>query len=71
MHLEGVFPDGVTLACSLKAGGIIVAASMGLRIHVESFRKGILDKDIVVGNALIDMYGKCGILQKLWQYSVS
>ncbi|KAI5055308.1 hypothetical protein GOP47_0030453 [Adiantum capillus-veneris] len=63
MHLEGVFPDAITMASSLKACGCIIALGTGLRIHVEVSGKGIWDRDIILGNALVDMYAKCGMLQ--------
>ncbi|KAH7282516.1 hypothetical protein KP509_35G034300 [Ceratopteris richardii] len=64
MHVEGVFPDAVSLTCSLKASARMISTCMGSRIHVEIVRKGVLDIDIVIGNALIDMYAKCGKLKQ-------
>ncbi|KAH7299718.1 hypothetical protein KP509_24G025900 [Ceratopteris richardii] len=63
MQLEGVFPNAATYACSLKACGSLETIEKGFHIHVEIARRG-LESDILVGNALIDMYAKCGLLKK-------
>jgi pentatricopeptide repeat protein len=64
MKLEGVPPDAVTFVVCLKACGIIGAIAKGLEIHSEICRKGILGDDIVVTNALVGMYAKCGLMSK-------
>ncbi|KAH7307783.1 hypothetical protein KP509_22G077500 [Ceratopteris richardii] len=62
MQNEGVSPSAVTFICILKACGSMGALKEGREIHVEINRQGLLDSDIVVGNALLDMYAKCGCL---------
>lgn len=52
-------PDKVTLVCSLKACSSIEALGQGREIHTYAIKFGH-DMDILVGNSLIDMYGKCG-----------
>lgn len=64
MQSEGVIPNAVTFACSLKACSSIGATEKAKEIHCEIARKGLLRRDIVVGNALVDMYAKCGLLAK-------
>jgi pentatricopeptide repeat protein len=64
MQREGFRPDGVTYACILKACGVIGSLEIGEDIDAEVRRKGLLNKDVLVGNSLIDMYVKCGMLQK-------
>ena len=64
MQLEALFPDAVTLTCILKACGISRATHKGQRIHVGIMSRNLLETDIVLGNAMIDMYGKCGELSK-------
>lgn len=59
MQLEGVSPDAVTFVCSLKACGSIGAADLGRRLHAEIATNGLLKRNLIVGNALMDMYGKC------------
>ena len=63
MKREGVAPDAITLACSLKACGCIKAAKLGREIHSEVARRGLLEGDVVLGSTLVDMYIKCGLLE--------
>ena len=37
---------------------------MGRKIHCDIERKALLDNNLVVGTALIDMYSKCGLLKE-------
>ena len=67
MQKEGIHPDEITFSCILKACGITGALNKGEIIHEEIARRGFLEKNIVLGNALVDMYGKCGVLGKACQ----
>ena len=62
MQLEGLFPDEVTFLPSLKACGSIVAPMKGQKMHLEIVKVGLLEKNNVLGNVLIDMYAKCGLV---------
>ncbi|KAI5057915.1 hypothetical protein GOP47_0027930 [Adiantum capillus-veneris] len=64
MHAEGFAPNKVTLVGVLKACGSLRALEKGEEIHAEINRQGLLEKDIMVSNALLDMYVKCGELAK-------
>ena len=64
MQLENVFPDVITYICSLKASGSLGASCMGQEIHAKVERDGLLEKDHLLGTALIDMYAKCGLLDR-------
>ena len=64
MEAEGISPDNVTYICCLKACGSMKDLVKGEYLHDEIERKGFLDKDLVLGNTLIDMYVKCGSLSK-------
>ncbi|KAI5062622.1 hypothetical protein GOP47_0023161 [Adiantum capillus-veneris] len=64
MQCEGVFPNAITFVCSLKACGSLKAADKGQEIHAEAERKGFLERDLAVGNTLVDMYAKCGVLDR-------
>ncbi|KAH7420520.1 hypothetical protein KP509_13G010900 [Ceratopteris richardii] len=66
MLLEGVPPNAVTLLSGVKACGRIGAAKKGQELHTEIERRGLLDAEHV-GNTLIDMYAKCGLLSKAQQ----
>ncbi|KAI5056146.1 hypothetical protein GOP47_0029667 [Adiantum capillus-veneris] len=62
MKHEGVFPNMVTFLGFLKACGSIGAAEKGKEAHDEMVRAGLLDRSVVLGTALLDMYVKCGEL---------
>ncbi|KAH7294641.1 hypothetical protein KP509_27G011000 [Ceratopteris richardii] len=62
MHEHGIIPNAVTLLCCLKACTSIGSFDKGAKIHSEIERQGLLQTDLAVGNALIDMYAKCGSL---------
>ncbi|KAI5080131.1 hypothetical protein GOP47_0005610 [Adiantum capillus-veneris] len=64
MRREGLSPDAITYACTLKACGLMQDVDMGERIHYEIASQGLLEKAIVLGGALVDMYAKCGALSK-------
>ncbi|KAI5070756.1 hypothetical protein GOP47_0015099 [Adiantum capillus-veneris] len=64
MQVEGVLPDAVALVCSLQACSNIGATSIGVDMHAEIERKGLLERDLVVGNSLVDMYAKCGFISR-------
>ncbi|KAI5081243.1 hypothetical protein GOP47_0004426 [Adiantum capillus-veneris] len=64
MRSERVSPDAITYACTLKACGIAGAFQKGKQIHDEIVAQGLLENNVVLGNALVDMYVKCGKLSK-------
>ncbi|KAH7291454.1 hypothetical protein KP509_29G017400 [Ceratopteris richardii] len=64
MQSEYITPNGVTYICVLKACGSIKAIGMGKAIHDEIARQGLLQNDIVLATAVVDMYAKCGELAK-------
>ena len=67
MQHEGIFSDAMTYACILKVCATIGAADKGKQIHDEIARQGLLQNDIVLGNALVSMYAKCGAGSKAQQ----
>ncbi|KAI5059729.1 hypothetical protein GOP47_0026048 [Adiantum capillus-veneris] len=64
MQSEGFSPDSVTFACILKACGSIGALHKGQQLHTQIKRLLMLDEDVVVVSALVDMYAKCGALER-------
>ena len=60
----GISPDMVTFICILKAYGSTGAIEMGKQIHNVISSRGFLEKDIMHGTMLLDMYVKCGCLVK-------
>ena len=64
MQNEGYCPDVVTFICILNACGKIISVEKGKQIHKEIMIRGLLEKHVSLGNALVDMYAKCGDLAK-------
>eukprot|EP00250_Pteridium_aquilinum_P020684 c24906_g6_i1 orf=901-4083(+) len=62
MQLEGFCPDIATLVCVLKACSGSGAANRGQEIHGVIVKHGLLEKDLVVGTGLVDMYANLGML---------
>eukprot|EP01018_Ginkgo_biloba_P032084 Gb_05882 [translate_table: standard] len=55
----GIQPDQFTFASVLSACANLVALEQGKEIHEEIIRSGF-QSDVIVGNALVDLYAKCG-----------
>ncbi|XP_068655104.1 pentatricopeptide repeat-containing protein At4g21065 [Aristolochia californica] len=66
MSLEGVEPDGFTMVSLLCACAEIGALALGRRTHVYIFKVGMND-NLHVGNALIDLYAKCGAIKDAYR----
>ena len=64
MLVEGFAPDVATLVITLKACSLIGALIRGLEIHEELSRRGFSEGNLSIGNALINLYAKCGSLTK-------
>jgi pentatricopeptide repeat protein len=58
--LDRLSPDSIAFACILKACGIAGVLDKGKQIHADVAKKGLVGEDAVLGNALVDMYAKCG-----------
>ncbi|XP_057833194.2 pentatricopeptide repeat-containing protein At2g13600-like [Cryptomeria japonica] len=63
MQFLSVNPKSTTFVSALTACGKIGSVEQGMEIHQKIIERGIL-WDVVVMTALIDMYAKCGRLQK-------
>ena len=61
MKSIGVIPDRVTFLTLISACSGLADLGKGIFIH-EEIRSCGFTSDVVLGNALIDMYGKCGSL---------
>ncbi|CAA7396733.1 unnamed protein product [Spirodela intermedia] len=55
-----VEPDEVTFASVASACATLLAIREGLQIHSRTVKNEKLRGDLVLGNALVDMYAKCG-----------
>lgn len=67
MLLTDVKPNVVTMVSVLPACAHLSALQQGRRIHGYIIRSGF-NADVSVGNALIDMYAKCGNIGIACQY---
>lgn len=61
MRTEGIEPNSVTLLAILSACTTLSSLNHGCGVHGYIFKCG-LNFDIFIGNALINMYAKCGCL---------
>ena len=59
MMNSGLEPDEVTLASVVSACASLCALKEGLQIHARVMKNNKFSDDIVLGNALVDMYAKC------------
>jgi pentatricopeptide repeat protein len=65
MQHEAIAPDAVTFLTTLKASGSMGAAEIGKDIHFRIVAGGFaVEADVVLGTALVDMYARCGLLQR-------
>ncbi|KAL6867518.1 hypothetical protein ACP4OV_015542 [Aristida adscensionis] len=62
MEKDGVEPDAVTLATVLPPCGELSAFSLGKRIH-DFIKRKRLCPNLLLENALLDMYASCGCLK--------
>ncbi|XP_024540769.1 pentatricopeptide repeat-containing protein At5g27110 isoform X1 [Selaginella moellendorffii] len=65
MQLEGNRPNNVTLVSVLSACEGPQALETGKGIH-ECVVEAGYEGDLIVGNAIVSMYGKCGSLEDAW-----
>ncbi|KAI5068858.1 hypothetical protein GOP47_0017203 [Adiantum capillus-veneris] len=56
---DGAEPDSYTFVSLFKACGIIPNLEAGQKLHMEARQKGVIN-ELLVGNTLVSMYGKCG-----------
>ncbi|KAK1575923.1 hypothetical protein Q3G72_009499 [Acer saccharum] len=61
MEVQGIEPDAISFASVLPACGDLSALLLGRQIHQYVERKK-LRPNLLLENALIDMYAKCGSL---------
>ncbi|KAJ9164104.1 hypothetical protein P3X46_023718 [Hevea brasiliensis] len=59
-------PDKITIAGVLSACAYLGAIDHGKWVHGYLRRSG-LECDMVIGTALVDMYGKCGCLERAYE----
>ncbi|KAK2980536.1 hypothetical protein RJ640_015921 [Escallonia rubra] len=63
MGLEDVEPDGFTVVSLLTACAELGALALGRRTHVYMLKVGLAE-NLHAGNALLDLYAKCGNIRE-------
>ncbi|XP_022134008.1 pentatricopeptide repeat-containing protein At1g06143 [Momordica charantia] len=63
MRLNGISPDEVTMAAVISSCAHVGALELGKKIHHYVMSQG-LNFDVYIGSALVDMYAKCGSLDR-------
>jgi pentatricopeptide repeat protein len=63
---EGVRPNELTVSSVLPACAAVGAMELGRKVERYARGKGLL-KNLYVANALIEMYAKCGSIQRAWK----
>ncbi|KAL3625394.1 hypothetical protein CASFOL_030848 [Castilleja foliolosa] len=66
MQRDGVEPDGMTMVGVVSACAVAGALDLGKWVHEFMGRKGIKN-DLEVSTALVNMYAKCGCIDKAWE----
>ncbi|KAI5074912.1 hypothetical protein GOP47_0010873 [Adiantum capillus-veneris] len=62
MRLCNLLLDNVAFICGLRACTITGAFRIGQGLHSEIVKRGV-EGDLQLGNTLVDMLGKCGLLE--------
>ncbi|XP_026664771.2 pentatricopeptide repeat-containing protein At4g13650 [Phoenix dactylifera] len=65
MQIHGIRPDNIGLASAISACAGIKAIEQGLQIHAQACISGY-STDISVGNALINLYARCGRIEEAY-----
>ncbi|KAM7250925.1 hypothetical protein ACFE04_022808 [Oxalis oulophora] len=63
MRDEGIGAVSFTFTAILKACGDVKDVNLGMQIHAHTILVGGFELNLFVGNTLIDMYVKCGVLE--------
>ncbi|XP_004301195.1 PREDICTED: putative pentatricopeptide repeat-containing protein At5g47460-like [Fragaria vesca subsp. vesca] len=63
LERSGVSADSYSLTAALGACGQLRFLQLGKSVHSKTVKLGLQDSTVVL-NCLIDMYGKCGLLQE-------
>ncbi|CAM8915889.1 unnamed protein product [Rhodiola kirilowii] len=62
MLWSGIEPSGVTIASALSACAMLKVLNKGRELHLYAVKMSVV-RDVLVANALIDTYSKCGDLE--------
>jgi pentatricopeptide repeat protein len=64
MTNEGISPNEITFVCVVKACASINDVERGEQIHGEIVARCLLEENLLLCTALVDMYAKCDALRK-------
>ena len=67
MRREGLSPNDITFNCILKACGSTRSFKEGKQIHNEILSRGLMEKNILLGTSMVDMYTNCSMLAKAYE----
>ncbi|KAM0944420.1 putative tetratricopeptide-like helical domain superfamily [Dioscorea sansibarensis] len=59
MMVSRIKPDNVTFSLILESCSSLLSLPGGMQVHALAHKLGF-ESDVVVGSALVDLYGKCG-----------
>ncbi|CAN7066376.1 unnamed protein product [Brassica oleracea var. botrytis] len=63
MTEEGIVPDEVTMSTVISACAHLGVVEIGKEVHMHTAQNGFV-LDVYIGSALVDMYSKCGCLNR-------
>lgn len=63
LNWSGMKPDLFTFSSVLSVCSSLVALEQGEQVHAQTIKTGFLS-DVVVGTALVNMYNKCGSIER-------
>ncbi|CAH8312928.1 unnamed protein product [Eruca vesicaria subsp. sativa] len=63
MTEEGIVPDEVTMSTVISACAHLGVLDIGKEVHMYTVQNGFV-LDVYIGSALVDMYSKCGSLNR-------
>ncbi|THG00241.1 hypothetical protein TEA_009445 [Camellia sinensis var. sinensis] len=63
LHRSGLKPDLFTFSSILAVCSSLVALQQGEQVHSQTIKTGFLS-NVVVGTALVNMYNKCGSIER-------
>ena len=63
-HQDGLSADAISFVCCLKACASLGASQKGQEVHAKIVKQELLERDLLLGNALIDMYVNCGLVSR-------
>lgn len=67
MTLDGIEPNGLTFCYLIRGCGCERFLEEGMQMHCCVIKKGLVNSNLFVANALVDFYSACGSLIETWK----